>query len=250
MKISDRDKKLILFVLLAAIIALPIFFFIKPKKEAIASYDAELVSLNERYTYLKALYEKKPFYESEIERLSAERDELIKGFAQGIRQENTIMFLRDIELSFPIDMSSEQYSEYLYTTVAEGNYNENGELEGDLTAMQSDVVVSYSCDYDQFKHLLDYIFNYKDKMAVSSVSARYNTEIGRLEGTFALSEYAIIGSGRSVSSVALPSLKRGENDAVFYPFDYFVEEEEEEVETGLVEDEQPEEVTEENEETE
>jgi hypothetical protein len=230
MKISDRDKNLILFVLLAAIIALPIVFFIKPKKEDITALDNELVSLNERYTYLKALYEKKPFYESEIERLSKERDEIIKGFAQGIKQENTIMFLRNIELTFPIYMSSEQYSDYAYTTVAEGSYNENGELEGDLTAMQSDVVVSYYCEYDQFKQLLDYIFNYKDKIAISAISARYNTETGYLEGTFNLSEYAIIGTGRSVATVPIPELKRGENEAIFYPYDYFVEEEEEVVE--------------------
>lgn len=246
MKISDRDKKLILFVLLAAIIALPIVFFIKPKKEDITALDNELVSLNERYIYLKALYEKKPFYESEIERLSKERDEIIKGFAQGIKQENTIMFLRNIELTFPITMSSEQFSDYAYTPVAEGSYNENGELEGDLTAMQSDVVVAYACDYDQFKNLLSYIFNYKDKMAISSISALYNVQTGQLEGTFALSQYAIIGSGRSVSSVDIPTLKRGENDAIFYPFDLFVEEEEEveEVVTETEEEAEEAEVTE------
>ena len=53
MKISDRDKKLILFVLLVAVIALPIFLFIRPKNDKIKEMEAELVSINDRYNYLK-----------------------------------------------------------------------------------------------------------------------------------------------------------------------------------------------------
>ena len=58
MKISDRDKKLILFVLLVAVIALPIFLFIRPKIDKIKEMEAELVSINERYNYLKELSRK------------------------------------------------------------------------------------------------------------------------------------------------------------------------------------------------
>jgi hypothetical protein len=228
MKISDRDKKLILLVLLAAIIALPIFFYIKPKRESIKSMDEELVSLNERYDYLKALSEKQPFYESEIARLSTERDNLIKGFAQGIRQENTIMFLRDIELTFPMEMTVEDYDEYVYTPVSSGKVNENGELEGDLTAMESNVNVSYQCDYDQLKHLLDYIFSNKNKMVISNFEAKYDAEYQAILGTFRLSQYAFIGSGRSVDSVAIPNLERGENETIFYTQPLVEPEEEEE----------------------
>ena len=106
MKLSDRDKKLILGILLIAIIVLPIFLFIRPKIDAIKGLDTELVTLNERYNYLKDLDTKRPFYESEIARLNEERKDLVKGFAKGILQENTIMFLRDAELSFPINMES------------------------------------------------------------------------------------------------------------------------------------------------
>ena len=73
-------------------------------------------------------------------------------------------------------------------------------------------------------------------MAISAISARYNKETGNLEGTFNLSEYAIIGTGRSVATVSIPQLKRGENDAIFYPYDYFVEEEEEVVEEEVAEE--------------
>ena len=70
MKISDRDKILILGVLFLAITLLPIFFFIRPKNQDIDALNTELEGLNERYSYLKNLDEKRPTYEAEIERLN------------------------------------------------------------------------------------------------------------------------------------------------------------------------------------
>ena len=72
MKLSDRDKKIILGIIFIAIIVLPIFLFIRPKIDDIKNLDNELVTLNERYNYLKELDAKRPFYESEIERLNTE----------------------------------------------------------------------------------------------------------------------------------------------------------------------------------
>nr|MCR4648693.1 hypothetical protein [Lachnospiraceae bacterium] len=147
MKISDRDKLLILVVVFIALIALPIFLFIRPKNEKIKGMDAELVSLNERYNYLKDLSEKQPFYEAEIARLNEERTNLINGFAEGLKQENTIMFLRKIEKDFPLQMNTETFSAYEETPVTEGAVNPStGQVEGDLTALKTSTVVSYQCE--------------------------------------------------------------------------------------------------------
>ena len=186
--------------------------------------------MNERYSYLKALSEKQPFYESEIVRLSDERINLIQGFAKGIRQENTIMFLRDIELSFPIEMSSLSFNEYEKTHVSDGKVNADGELEGDLTAVKSTVVVAYVCDYDQVKELLNYIYTYKEKMTISDISMSYNADIGKINGSFTFDQYAFVGSGRSIDSVKLPNIKHGGNETLFYVAPLFEEEEEETIE--------------------
>ena len=219
MKLSDRDKKLILGILLIAIIVLPIFLFIRPKIDAIKGLDTELVTLNERYNYLKELDTKRPFYESEIARLNEERKELVKGFAKGILQENTIMFLRDAELSFPITMSAETFGEYNTTVV-----------DDELTALKTTTGVSYSCEYAQVKDFLNFIFTYSDKMTIPSITMKYG-ESGLISGSFDISEFAFINDEEQVKQHPLPAIDRGGNEAIFANALPVVEgEEEEEVE--------------------
>lgn len=214
MKLSDRDKKIILAILLLAIIVLPIFLFIRPKIDAIKGLDNELVTLNERYNYLKDLDTKRPFYESEIARLNEERKDLVKGFAKGILQENTIMFLRDAELSFPIDMSAETYGEYQTTVV-----------DSELTALTTTTGVSYACEYAQIKDFISYIFSYSDKMTIPSISMKYKPETGVISGTFDLSEFAFINEEETVKQHEIPKIDKGGNEAIFAPILPIVEEE-------------------------
>ncbi len=225
MKLSDRDKKLILGILLLAIILLPIFLFIRPKIDSIKGLDAELVTLNERYNYLKDLDTKRPFYESEIARLNEERKDLVKGFAKGILMENTIMFLRDAELSFPIEMSAETFGEYQTTIV-----------DNELTALSTTTGVSYSSDYAQIKDFINYIFTYSDKMTIPSITMKYDDDTGKIKGTFDISEFAFINEDEEVQQHAIPKIDRGGNEAIFADHLPVLEgEEEEEVEEAPAE---------------
>jgi len=220
MKISDRDKLLILVVLLAAIIALPVFIFIRPKNDKIKGLEGELVTLNERYEYLKGLSEKQSFYEEEIVRLNEERSSLIEGFASGLNQENTIMYLRGIEKEFPLTMHTEAFSAYEETPVSEGTVNpETGMVEGDLTALKTSTVVSFTCTYEQYKHLLEYVFGNENKMTITSINASYNEDTAKLEGAFTLNEYAFIGSNREADMLPIPELNRGGNVNPFALFE-------------------------------
>jgi len=216
MKLSDRDKLLILGVVFIALIALPIFLFIRPKNEKIKGLETELEGLNERYVYLKDLSDKQPFYESEIERLKNERTALIDGFAGGLKQENTIMFLRNMEISLPVRIQAEVFGEYEETFVAEGTVNpETRQVEGDLTALKTTTQVSYSCKYEQFKQLLNYVYSNDSKMTISSLKATYDPDLCIIKGSFTFDEYAIIGSGRSVDTLDIPELDRGHNTNPF-----------------------------------
>ena len=215
MKISDRDKILILAVVFLAIVLLPIFLFIRPKIESIKGLDSELVDLNKRYDYLKQLSDKQPTYEAEIERLNTEREQMIADFSEGILQENTIMFLYDIETTFPIKMEREEFTPVEETFVTAGTV-QNGEVVGDLTALKYSTKVTYKATgYDQLKKLLEYIFNNEKKMAISAINITFDAETAAFEGYFVYDEYAFVGSGRNIDSVQLPSLDRGNNQNIF-----------------------------------
>ena len=222
MKISDRDKKLILFVLLAAIIALPIVFYIKPKKENIDSNTQRLADLEVRFQELKALDEKRPDYEAAIENYAKERTEMIANYATGILQENTIMFLRGIEISeHPIYMTLLQFGEIEETPVTTDSVDEEGNLVEGLTAKKYVTTVNFHGSYEDIKYFLDYIFNNEDKMLIQSINMKVNQKNNRLEGTFVLEQYAVTGEGRSLDSVKVDGIIKGE-DYIF--FQYYDEE--------------------------
>ena len=213
MKISDRDKKLILFVLLVAIIALPIFLFINPRNKMTKELEEELVSLNSRYDELKKLNEKKPLYEQEIVRLNGERDGLIEEFPGGILTENTILFLRDVEKSDNHAVTSQliKFADFEETPVTEASVDQNGNYVEGLTAVKSSIEVEYNGHYSGVVEFLNYIFTYEDKMILSSFSMELDKETNLIKGVFILDQYAITGNGKEVDQREIPSMLHGTN---------------------------------------
>ena len=66
MKVSDRDKKLILIVLIAVIVALPYLFVIKPYTQNRQALEAENATLQARLTELEAMNANRADYEKGI----------------------------------------------------------------------------------------------------------------------------------------------------------------------------------------
>ena len=211
MKISDRDKKLILFVLLVAVIALPIFLFIRPKNEKIKELDAQLVSINDRYNYLKELSEKQPEYEAKIAELNAERDKIIDDFPGGVLFENTVMFIRATELHFDKNFraTTMTFAEDEEETITEAKVNDNGEYVEGLTALKATTTINYCGEYPEIKELLNYIFNQKDTMILSYVEMNLDQNTNMIGGTIVLDQYAITGNGKEVKQTAIPSMEHG-----------------------------------------
>ena len=98
-------------------------------------------------------------------------------------------------------------------------------------------------------NFINYIFNYKDKMVLSSITMELNGGTNQITGTFMLDQYAISGNGKEVPPVKIPKIETGTNRL----FDLILDEEGNPLtpESALgikVEEEEEVEVTEENEE--
>lgn len=214
MKISDRDKKLIVIIIIAIVIAGPYLLLIKPYNEKQATLETEIVTLQERYDYLSSLNEQREFYLSEIERFKTEREVVIGEYAEGIRQENTMMFLRNVELSFPLQMSTISFTGNVVTPIAAGTTDENGNVTGDLNGVSTSTIVSYTCDYEVMKTFLKYIEDYKERMVVSALEMTYDDTIGKVVGSFVIEQYAFTGEGRELAPAVIPSMEHG-NESIF-----------------------------------
>lgn len=214
MKISDREKKIIVIILIIAVIALPYLFVIKPFGEKQDSVEKKIAELSERYEYLCTLNEQREFYLSEIERFQEEREVIIAKYAGGIRQENVIMFLRKLELTLPMAMTTISFNGNEATPISEGTTDADGNVTGQLVGLSTNTTVSYECFYEDAKELMDTILKYKERMVLTTMNMAYDDDTGRIKGTFVLSQYAITGDGRELAPAQIPAMEHG-NESIF-----------------------------------
>lgn len=214
MKISDRDKKLIIIILIAVVVALPYLLLIKPTNEKTVAVEAEIVTLQERYNYLDGLNQQREFYLSEITRLTAERDTIIEGYAEGLRQENIIMFLRGIEFDIPVAMSTVSFGGYELTPISAGTTAEDGTVTGAVNAYRTETGVVYACTYEDVKEFLNYILTYDERMVISAIDIAYDDKTGTVGGMFVLQQFAITTDDRELAPAVIPAMDHG-NESVF-----------------------------------
>lgn len=217
MKISDRDKKIIVIILIAAVIALPYLFIISPTKDKQEAIEGEIATLDERLTYLEELNANKEFYLKETQNLNNERDDIIANYAEDIRQENVIMFLRGIELDedLAIKMKTLSFAGNTTTPLIAGATDEAGNvISEEVNGISTQTSVAYECGYENMKLLLDHIKTYSDRMVLSAVDMTYNSDTGNLEGMFVLDQYAITTADRELEAADIPDMGLG-NDSIF-----------------------------------
>lgn len=257
MKVSDRDKKLILIAIIAAIVALPYIFVIKPYTQDRQALEAENATLQARLTELEAMNANRADYEKGIVDMNAEIVAITKSYSEDIVKENTIMFLRDMELGTPIHdndpetpdekpilMETVSFAGTVVTPLKPGTVNAEGNVEGAVDGLKSQVSVAYVGDYEAIKAVLAYILNENnqekdmDRLVISAVDINYDGQTGRYTGNFVLDQFAITGDDRELEAAVIPSMNHG-NESIFgtYILDEALKEQMEE-EAGEAEDEE------------
>lgn len=223
MKIKDRDVKILLLLIVVAIVVLPYVFFIKPTNEKIEGLKSEIQTLSERQAYLQALDQNRDYYLKSIEVLNSSRDKLIANYPGGIKQENTIVFLRNLELTNPLSMLVISFGDVAEIPVSDAYVDEKGEEHEALTALAQTNTINFTSTYEEMKTMLSYFNNYEERMVVSAISMQKN-EAGLMEGTFIVNQYAVLGTGKELAPAKIPTVEHGVVDV----FGDFIEGEEEE----------------------
>lgn len=207
---SDRDKKIILILLIIAVVALPYVFVIKEKRIETETVKAENIELQARLDYLKELETQRDFFVKKTEENNKERDKIIASFPADILQENYTMFLYNTEIStLKMDDEGEWITEYPIA-IQEVTYGENVETpisdpesgtELNYTAISNSSTLGYQTFYPGFKYYLEYLKSYKDPMSYVAVSASMDENTGIISGEIILNQYAISGEKRELKKV-------------------------------------------------
>ena len=196
---SDTNKKILLVLAGIALIVLPIVFVVKPKKEAIDVLKSEIAELQTRYDDLCEKEKHKDEIIAETAEYNQHFDEEIVKYASDLDQENTVMFLKNVEVENDfVNSGISLPRETTYYVLGQGaveNPEEVDEEEASYVVTKDVYNISYSGTYEGVKSYLDYILNYKYRMAVESITITYaedsDAPLAECTGSVMLDAYAV-----------------------------------------------------------
>jgi len=246
-EISARDKKLLVYLLAVVILAASYFFGAAPLLDKNDALTVEIDGLQNEVNSLLTIYNNQEAYTSKIAKEQVRLNEALEKFPSGLTQENTLMMLADIEestgawiarVSFSeeemFDGSSESGAavstddiseDVINSEITETNTSEAPAIEisgtgiedisvGNLKRVKQNLSIDYYCKYSDFKRMVEYISNYKNRLFISTLSAAYSPDSGLVSGTITLSQYAVYGTGKELEKPDLSGISMG-TDNIF-----------------------------------
>lgn len=197
---TDTNKKILLTLLGVIILFATYMYVVKPKMSSIKTLESDIDELQARYDDLCAKEAQKEQLLAETEEFNKQFDETVSKFAPDLNQENTVEFLKNTELDNDfVNMSVSMPRDTVFYILGQGavtNQDEALDVDKDAyVAYNDNYNISYSGTYEGLKSYLDYILNYKYRMAIESISISFDEEaespIMECTGAVTLNTYAV-----------------------------------------------------------
>lgn len=237
---SDRDKKLLIYLGAALILAAAYFLIGRPLLDKVSILEADKIQLQSVLTQKKSAFEMQDQYLQGIEDAKAEIEKIIAKFPEDNSDEKTLMFLSEVEKKVTVWIDQVKFAEYTEgllipdesaaeteaaqteavaeQAAADGEITsdeglENGSEETanykNFIGKNTEIAFEFVAAYDGFRKLLNYIRDYEDRIVIKSMELKFDSEKGIIKGTIALSQYAILDSSRPVPDVEIKGVKLG-----------------------------------------
>lgn len=238
---SERDKKLLIYLGSVIILAAAYFLVGKPYLDKYNTLLDEKVVLETELAQKQEAYGKQQFYADGIKEAVDGMNKIMDKFPEDNSDEKSIMFASRAEADVPIwfsqmtfatetesfvnggqiESASDIEAEALNESV-EAVENEAGEVAtestteaavaetsdenaytgiNDLVGRDTELSLSYQVQYEEFKKFLAYIRDYEDRIVIKEISALYSQDSGLVSGNMTLSQYAILGDDRVLPDV-------------------------------------------------
>ena len=198
---TDTNKKILLTLLGIVFVFAAYMYVVRPKSSSIKSLESDIEDLQARYDDLCAKEAQKDQLIAETEEFNAQFDETVSKFAPDLNQENTVQFLKEIEqendfVNMAISMPKETAFYILGQGSTAGQDTSQLDIDKDAYVTYNDnYSISFAGTYEGVKSYLDYILNYKYRMAVESISLTFDEEsespLMECNGSIILNTYAV-----------------------------------------------------------
>lgn len=223
MNMSSSNKNTIMVLLGVILMAAAWFLGMSPMLEDKEKIDAEVKTLQAKYTDLLAKSQNQAAYEEGIATYNKKYDEKLAKFPATLDQEYTVMFIESVRQSYEFNAKTVTMGEpnqfYVLgaTTAAPAEGTTDGTTEVAATTTESAVVdsaaqdicytaefpITYEGSYEGIKELLNHVANYKYRMTVDSATIAYDVMNDRYTGAISLTSYCVSGPDRSDAPLSI-----------------------------------------------
>lgn len=235
MKLTEKDKNLLLILAVIAAFCLPLVLLVQPAMNKCEALTREISELQSRKSYLDQIVAAGSTYQEEAENIAVKKEELMNRFPSDIPQEASLLFMDNTEKKIPISLYQVGFGEDVAMQMTSAPTQEaidqveadTGDVTDDsvyadttsqtavtsgLTGISTSTDFSYTAGYEEFKEFLDYIENYNDRMVITSLTASYAMDMNQVNGNFTLIQYALKGEDRNPVSFLEPEMLQGTNN--------------------------------------
>lgn len=234
--LSARDKMILIIVLGLVIVGCVYFFIFRSNIADAEEIEATNAGLETELASLQSMDANRQATEEDTAAKKAMIQEMLNAFPSEVTEEKVIEIIKDMEdktkvvvSAIGFDMNQQFYPDPAAVAAAEAATAEGGEAattetapvtetapaEGgefvlnvdNLIGYKHDITLSFVGTYDQVRDMIDYINEASDKMRFNTIALAYNTTDGNLNGSMALSMYAIYGNGKEYVEPSIKNVK-------------------------------------------
>ncbi len=230
MKLSDGTKSLIYIGAGIIAVVLAWLLVISGNMNDIEKLKNETQALNAQYNELLSKEANREQYKEDTIKFNEQFEEIIAKFPATLNQENTVMFVKGMEVNYGVlaefvEMGIPQQ----YYVLGSGTAGVDGNIEqpavvdnpenqvvanSNLITYKASFPVEYVFidNYEGLKQFMDYVINYKYRAAIDSFELSYNKEDDQYKGKFTIDFYAIYGDRPNLDAIELEDVKIGTNN--------------------------------------
>lgn len=221
LKMSERDKMLVMVLLIVGIIFCSWYFGYRSIVAKTDEIKADTETLISKYNSLYPLFQKQDEYKADTETLTEQYQETLSTFANGTTQEGLIVRLRHFEEVTGAWYTSVTLSDILpvYTFGQIGSTNPNNLGERvyitDMVGHKATMSTNFQGTYSQVKELLTYINeDEENQFVIEKLNMGFDKNAGAVTGSMEIASYDITGSERPFENVSIYDVPLG-TDNIF-----------------------------------
>lgn len=254
---SDRDKKLLIYVGALVILAVAYFLVGKPYLDKYNDLVAQKPGLEGTLAAKQEAYNNQGTYRDGIITATKRIQQIMDEFPEDNADEKSIMFLAHAEEEIPMWFYGVKFADETKMMIngeevqsasdieeakaqanveaaetenpdaaapAEGEAAPEGEQNGatginGIIWRDTEIGLEFQVQYDEFKDFLAYIRDYEDRMVIKTMEVVYDEDMEMVSGNMILSQYALLGDDRVLPDV-ITDVENIGSDNIFMNYNY------------------------------